>query len=229
MNVCVCGGDNLARNKYPEKTVQRILDAATRLFLEKGWDQTTIQDIIDELGDLTRGAFYHHFKSREDLIDAVLKRLASENNPFEKAEKMNGLNGLEKLKFAFQLSSPHYHVQMDVIKSIPSILKSPTLVANQLMECIKIGAPSIQSVIEEGVRDGSISVQYPKQTAETFMLLSNIWLSPIIFSVSTEEYMQKAKHLQELYNSIGLPILDDQLLTSLENFHRENYDKNRLS
>ncbi|MFD0769045.1 TetR/AcrR family transcriptional regulator [Bacillus sp. CGMCC 1.60114] len=219
----------MARNKYPEKTVQRILDAATRLFLEKGWDQTTIQDIIDELGDLTRGAFYHHFKSREDLIDAVLKRLASENNPFEKAEKMNGLNGLEKLKFAFQLSSPHYHVQMDVIKSIPSILKSPTLVANQLMECIKIGAPSIQSVIEEGVRDGSISVQYPKQTAETFMLLSNIWLSPIIFSVSTEEYMQKAKHLQELYNSIGLPILDDQLLTSLENFHRENYDKNRLS
>ncbi|MGG2091537.1 TetR/AcrR family transcriptional regulator [Bacillus sp. S13(2024)] len=219
----------MARNKYPEKTVQRILDAATRIFLEKGWDQTTIQDIIDELGDLTRGAFYHHFKSREDLIDAVLKRLASENNPFEKAEKMNGLNGLEKLKFAFQLSSPHYHVQMDVIKSIPSILKSPTLVANQLMECIKIGAPSIQSVIEEGVRDGSISVQYPKQTAETFMLLSNIWLSPIIFSVSTEEYMQKAKHLQELYNSIGLPILDDQLLTSLENFHRENYDKNRLS
>lgn len=229
MNVCIDGGDILARNKYPEITVQRILDAATRLFLEKGWDQTTIQDIIDELGDLTRGAFYHHFKSREDIIDAVLKRLASENNPFEQAKKMDGLNGLEKLKTAFHLSFNNNNEQVDAIKSIPSILKSPTLIANQLMECVRIGAPSIQHVIEEGVEDGSISVHYPKQTAETLVLLSNIWLSPIIFSVNTEEYMQKAKHLQELFNGIGLPIIDDQLLTSLETFHRENFNLNRLS
>lgn len=223
------GGDNLARNKYPEITAQRILDAATRLFLEKGWDQTTIQDIIDELGDLTRGAFYHHFKSKEDIIDAVLKRLASENNPFEQAAKMDGLNGLEKLKTAFQLSFTNNQGQGDAIKSIPSILKSPTLIANQLLECVRIGAPSIQSVIEEGVEDGSISVHYPKQSAETLVILSNIWLSPIIFSVNTEEYMQKVKHLQELFNGIGLPIIDEQILTSFETFHRENFNLNRLS
>lgn len=225
----MCEGDHLARNKYPEITVKRILDAATRLFLEKGWDQTTIQDIIDELGDLTRGAFYHHFKSKEDIIDAVLKRLALENNPFEQAEKMNGLNGLEKLKTAFQLSFTSNHGQVNAFKSIPSILKSPTLIANQLLECIRIGAPSIQSVIEEGVKDGSISVHYPKQTAETLVILSNIWLNPVIFSVTTEEYMQKAKHLQELYNGIGLPIIDDHILTSFEAFHREIFELNRLS
>ena len=54
----------MARNKYPEETVARILDAAQRLFLEKGYDQTTIQDIVDQLGGLTKGAVYHHFKSR---------------------------------------------------------------------------------------------------------------------------------------------------------------------
>ena len=41
----------MARNKYPEVTVERILDAAQKLFLEKGYDHTTIQDIVDELGD----------------------------------------------------------------------------------------------------------------------------------------------------------------------------------
>lgn len=229
MNVCIDGGDILARNKYPEITVQRILDAATRLFLERGWDQTTIQDIIDELGDLTRGAFYHHFKSKEDIINAVLQRLSLENNPFEQAEKMKGLNGLEKLKTAFLLSFTNNNEQVDAIKSIPSILKSPKLIANQLMECVKTGAPSIQSVIEEGVRDGSISVHYPKQTAETLMILTNMWLSPIIFSVNTEEYMQKVKHLQELFNGIGLPIMDDQILTTIETFHREIFNLNRLS
>ena len=45
----------MARNKYPEITEQRILDASLKLFLEKGYEHTTIQDIIDELGDLTKG------------------------------------------------------------------------------------------------------------------------------------------------------------------------------
>lgn len=61
----------MARNKYPEVTVQRILDASMKLFLEKGYENTTIQDIVDELGDLSKGAIYHHFKSKEDIIQAV--------------------------------------------------------------------------------------------------------------------------------------------------------------
>lgn len=44
----------MARNKYPEVTVERILDVSQRLFLEKGYDNTTIQDIVDELGRLIK-------------------------------------------------------------------------------------------------------------------------------------------------------------------------------
>ena len=73
----------MARNKYPEITVEKILDAAQRLFLEKGYDNTTIQDIVDELGGLTKGAVYHHFKSKEEIMDAVGDRMFRENNPFE--------------------------------------------------------------------------------------------------------------------------------------------------
>ena len=51
----------MARNKYPEETVTLILDTAQKLFLEKGYEHTTIQDIIDNLGGLTKGAIYHHF------------------------------------------------------------------------------------------------------------------------------------------------------------------------
>ena len=58
----------MARNKYPEVTVEKILDVAQRLFLEKGYDNTTIQDIVDGLGGLTKGAIYHHFKSKRKLL-----------------------------------------------------------------------------------------------------------------------------------------------------------------
>ena len=40
----------MARNKYPEVTVEKILEVSQRLFMEKGYDNTTIQDIVNELG-----------------------------------------------------------------------------------------------------------------------------------------------------------------------------------
>lgn len=54
----------MARNKYPEITVEKILEAAKKLFLEKGYENTTIQDIVNELGGLTKGAIYHHFRTK---------------------------------------------------------------------------------------------------------------------------------------------------------------------
>ena len=54
----------MARNKHPEETVNRILEVSLRLFLEKGYEYTSIRDIIDGLGNLSKGAIYHHFKSK---------------------------------------------------------------------------------------------------------------------------------------------------------------------
>ena len=52
----------MPRNKYPEQTVEKILDAAALLFLQKGYQNTTLQDIIDAT-KLSKGAVYHHFLS----------------------------------------------------------------------------------------------------------------------------------------------------------------------
>ena len=52
----------MARNKYPEETVKLILDTATKMFSEKGYDNTPLQDIINAT-KLSKGAIYHHFGS----------------------------------------------------------------------------------------------------------------------------------------------------------------------
>lgn len=92
----------MPRNKHPEETVQRILDTSLKLFLEKGYEETTVLDIISELGGLTRGAFYHHFKSKEEVFDVLSEKLFYDDNPFAKAKARRDLNGLEKLKFALK-------------------------------------------------------------------------------------------------------------------------------
>ena len=56
----------MPRNKYPEQTVEKILDAAAQLFLQKGYQNTTLQDIIDAT-KLSKGAVYHHFKSNDEI------------------------------------------------------------------------------------------------------------------------------------------------------------------
>ena len=58
----------MARNKHPEETVEKILAVSAKLFMEKGYEHTTLQDIIDNLGGLTKGAIYHHFKGRRSSL-----------------------------------------------------------------------------------------------------------------------------------------------------------------
>ncbi|MEG0214897.1 MAG: TetR/AcrR family transcriptional regulator, partial [Hungatella sp.] len=88
----------MARNKYPEVTLGRILDVSEQLFLEKGYEHTTIQDIINALGDLSKGAIYHHFKSTEDILSAVVDRLyVSTKDGCAEIQADKSLNGLQKL------------------------------------------------------------------------------------------------------------------------------------
>lgn len=214
----------MARNKYPEVTEARILDTAKKLFLEKGWEQTTIQDIVDELGDMTRGAFYHHFKSKDEIIDAVTTRMFWDNDPFKQIEQTEELNGLEKIKYAIKLSLQRNNT-LQISRDAICVLQSPIYIGKQVLISIGTLAPYFTQYMEEGIRDGSLQVKHPKQTAETLMLL-NVWFNPFVFSDTKEEYMEKYQQLKIMYDSIGLPIFDDEL----ETLFAELYDKvNALS
>lgn len=209
----------MARNKYPEITENRILESATRLFFENGWDNTTIQDIIDDLGDLTRGAFYHHFKSKEDIIDAVLNKISIEDNPFKQVKSLDNLNGLDKIKRAFFLSIEN-NLQIEALKKVPQIVKSPKMVARQLQLCIEDSAVELLELIQEGIQDGSLAIEYPKQAAETFVILTNIYLSPVIFEENERDYKNRIYHLKNMYESIGLKIIDDSIVIRLQELYK---------
>ncbi len=114
----------MARNKYPEVTVEKILEVSQRLFLTKGYDNTTIQDIVEELGGLTRGAIYHHFKSKEEIMDALTRKMFFEKNPFEQVKKQTDLNGLQKMKLAIALNQSDKDAIDLSLQAIP-ILKNP--------------------------------------------------------------------------------------------------------
>ena len=96
----------MARNKHPEQTVQLILDTAARLFTQKGYDRTTLQDIIDATG-LSKGAIYHHFASKEAILIAVVEKIGDCNNAvLAEVRDRKGLTGAEKLREMSRTSMP---------------------------------------------------------------------------------------------------------------------------
>ncbi|MDE6762437.1 MAG: TetR/AcrR family transcriptional regulator, partial [Oscillospiraceae bacterium] len=131
----------MARNKYPEETVNLILETATRLFVQKGYERTSIQDIINNLGGLSKGAIYHHFKSKEDILIAVTSKMTEESNKmlFE-IRNSTGMTGKEKLK-KLLTDSVNRPVHDSIFSAAPNIKSSPALVSSILMESVETVAP----------------------------------------------------------------------------------------
>lgn len=207
------GGETLPRNKYPEETVQKILDVSLKLFLEKGYEETTVLDIIHNMGGMTRGAFYHHFKSKEEVFDRLSDKLFSDNNPFDEAKKQDNLTGLEKLKYALQRASTVDSESQQLSISVMQLLDSPAFLKKLIIDTNRDTlVPICQEIIEEGIIDGSISAQNAKMTAEIFVFSVNFWTIPTIFPITEEEAWDKIKMLKTILDSIGLPVLDDDYL-----------------
>lgn len=207
----------MARNKYPEVTVERILDVSQRLFLEKGYENTTIQDIVDELGGLTKGAVYHHFKSKEEIMDAVGDRMFFSNNPFEAVRGRTDLNGLQKLREAVRLNQSDEEQVRLTAQSIP-IAKSPRLLQEMIVSNRKVLTPYFLELIEEGNRDGSMHTNYPREIAELLPLLTSLWLLPSVFPASREQMKRKFLFLGEMLEKMGVPLMDDSIRALVDDF-----------
>ncbi len=198
----------MARNKHPEETEQRILDAAGRLFLEKGYDNTTIQDIVDALGNLTKGAVYHHFSCKEDIMDALGDRMFYQNNPFDVVLGRRDLNGLEKMRLVIRLSGQDARRNEMTRQAIP-LLKNPRVLAQTMESNQKVLAPLWRKLLEEGNRDGSLHTDYPRELAELLPLLTSLWLLPSVFPSTKAQARRKFDFLAAMLDRMGVPLVDD--------------------
>lgn len=211
----------MARNKHPEETVSRILDTAQKLFFEKGYEKTTIQDIINKLGNLSKGAIYHHFGSKEEIVDAVINRIfEGQVSTVEELINEKGTTGLEKLQklFMLLLNNPD---QERVLRAIPDIMNNPKVFTMQMMESMDHVAPQIlEPIIRQGVEDGTIETEYPKELAQVLVILCNIWMNPIVFKMEEDELQRKFLFLKDMLDKMGIPVVTDEVLVKIEYYRK---------
>ena len=215
----------MSRNKFPEETVKLILDTAVELFLKKGYENTSIQDIVDQLGGLSKGAIYHHFKSKEAILIEVYHQLSV----VIEAQMTNirddkTLSGLEKVQEMFMSSLSNMH-HRELLAATPNLLKNPRLLAIQMESTILDVVPNyIEPVILEGVADGSIHTSHPRELGQVLVLLSNIWMNPLIYPMTEEDVYSRISFFNELTHSMGLTILSDDLEEKLRDIQKKTED-----
>ena len=206
----------MGRNKYPEETVRKILDTAERLFMEKGYDRASLQDILAGTG-LSKGAVYHHFTSKEDIFYSVCDRIGQRNGEvLAEVRDDPGLNGLEKLRAIFKASlQPERQVKM--FSMMPYLLDNAKFLTTEMRSIFDEVAPVfIEPIIRQGIADGSIRTDHPRELAEAMMLLSDVWINPIVRPTSPEEVRARCAVYNCLFRDFGIDgLLDQEIVEAL--------------
>ena len=184
--------------------------------MEKGFDNTSINDIIKELGGLTKGAIYQHFKSKEEIYEAVVYQISArkDNDLFELIQD-NNLTAMEKIKLVLNKSLESAIDNHDQVGRI-DYSKNPRMLYGLMCELKEEIAPLfIQPLIMQGIADGSIKTDYPKELSEMLAILINMWVNPLIFEATQEETVNRFMLLSEMMTGYNLNIIDDELKTKL--------------
>ena len=211
----------MARNKYPEETHKRILDVSTKLFFEKGYEHTSLQDIIDGLGGMTKGAIYHHFKSKEEILIAVVNRMCDDNT-IEMARirddvSLTGKQKLEKM-FSKSLTNPK---QKDMFTVTPNLMENPKLLVYYLKNVVDLVVPDyIVPVIKQGVEDGSIKTDYPEELADVIMFLTDVWVNPVIFKMSDKQLINRIMLITDMLRPFGVELISQEMIDCMTECRR---------
>ncbi|WP_416328574.1 TetR/AcrR family transcriptional regulator [[Clostridium] innocuum] len=164
------------------------------------------------MGGLTRGAFYHHFKSKEEVLDALSDRMFLEHNPFEEVRKEKGLSGLEKLKKIIKLQAQNQD-QLDLNQMSVPLLKNPKILADYMESNLRIVTPFFEELFLEGIQDGSIpDIKYPKALASLFVMITSVWFIPSIVPCTQEDLLERLLLTKHMLDSMGIYLIDDEIL-----------------
>ena len=154
---------------------QSFLEAAARQIERKGYEQMTVQDVLDDVGQ-SKGAFYHYFESKQDLTEALLDHLSeSLFNDLERHARAPGLSGLERLRGFFLQGAQLKLEQRKLLTALMPMWARPgnALIRDRLLAKVRERlVPLLGEFIAQGVEDGVFSAPNPVETARMLFALN---------------------------------------------------------
>ncbi|NUU62015.1 TetR/AcrR family transcriptional regulator [Paenibacillus agri] len=176
--------------KEPEERRNEILDTAEKLFYTKGYAGTTVNDILQEIG-IAKGTFYYYFKSKEEVMDAVVMRFIEAGVTSAKQIAGNpDLTVHEKLLSIIMAQKPDETLKEHMIEQFHQP-DNAQIHQKSLAQTILHLTPVLTEVIEQGIREKLFHTPYPKESVEFLLTTSEFLFDEGIFHWQPEEITQK--------------------------------------
>ena len=151
--------------KGPQERRQELIDAAERLFMEKGYEHTAISDIVKEL-NIAQGTLYYYFRSKEDILEAVVEKsiavleqnviLLTEDEGVDEATRLNAaINGI--LGFVSQRNDFIDFLHQDINAVMHAKLEKAT---------VERIVPILSELVAKGNANGHFDIENPTETVE---------------------------------------------------------------
>ncbi len=158
-----------------EERKGQIIQTALYLFKEKGYENTTVNNIIDAAG-ISKGGFYHHYSSKEELLEDLAQIfLAKIAKIIDDIASREDLSALEKTnEYLEQVNSLKQEKSTEVMAFLAEMYAGGK---NKQLENLifdygqKMVAPIMKSIIVQGIEEGEFKTDYPEEAAEMFVRL----------------------------------------------------------
>ena len=168
-----------------------IVKTARHLFQTKEYDKTTMQDVMDQLG-IAKGTIYHYFKSKEELLEAVIVDIVDENIEQMQLAKMemNG-NALEKIRILIGLGSVAAN-NSEVLNHLHQP-GNTGMHARLLAVALIKQAPLYSELIRQGCEEGVFQTDFPLECAEFILSAIQFLTDPGIYPWTQEDLIRRAR------------------------------------
>ena len=198
--------------KDPEIRRAEIMDAAMLLFMEKGYANTTTQDIVDKV-NISRGLLYYHFKNKEDILYCLVERYSEKLLRYiHVIVNDDDKTAIEKIRAfidATIISTDNVSSEETELQKTVDLEENRYMLdklSHKLIEKLTI---YFERIINQGISEKVFSVKYPSETAE-FLMTAYVFVSNNIGIITSKkepvkDYLNAFKiMLEQNLNTKGL-------------------------
>jgi len=186
--------------KDPETRRAEIIAAARRLFQIREYEKTTMQDVMDDLG-IAKGTIYYYFKSKEELMDAVINQMGDE--AVERMQKVvteghgNALERFQQLIAAGNIADENPEIMEQLHNP-----KNAGMHAAMIAVAAKRSAPLYAQIIRQGCEEGLFHVENPLETSEFILVSIQFLMDMGVYQWTEEDLMRRARALPGLIETL---------------------------
>lgn len=143
--------------KEHDERKNEIIDTASRLFVSKGYEQCSVNDILTEIG-IAKGTFYHYFKSKEDVLDAVISKATNMIAERVRAVAEDvSLTPEDKLLQVFLAMRVDQKMEEGLLNEMHKP-ENVRMHQKSLVSILTVLNPILTQVVEEGIQKGGFAV-----------------------------------------------------------------------